>query len=398
MGSKELKVSVHKEEGGSALESRQCTLFPKQVQSRGISGLRSSGGAAGECWDESHLGTVAAEGTVSTRWWVDGQLSPYKEGLRKSVSTMTLPRYANKQLLAIPPISAIPLPPSSSSACLLLNHFMPKNTFLERQEAKTEMKPQDTIHSSFYRTYHVLIKFWAEIKDAWEIALLRPMLEDHLTHYEPRNKTGSCYFQHKPVGPSHLPTPATTLHTCDASLPALPQEQFEVSWKKTSFGKLGSCMKASGHINFEGKVYASSYTIQKISSFNSSAILLLRELEDWVEKYVSFKLHDPYLNELYTRHGTVALLNLNASEDTTQDQLPKTDLTEYLEFPTSNVYEERVIPPLFLAFQKLSPMWFMIQDSEYLRTPLCFEEVALGAVGFGADMAKSKNHTMHNQS
>lgn len=53
--------------------------------------------------------------------------------------TVTLPCYANKQLLAIPPISAIPLPPSSSSACLLLNHFMPKNTWALLNEACNQM-------------------------------------------------------------------------------------------------------------------------------------------------------------------------------------------------------------------------------------------------------------------
>lgn len=36
---------------------------------------------------------------------------------------------------------------------------------------------------------------------------------------------------------------------------------------------------------------------------------LQRQLEDYVEKYASFRLHDPSLNELYPRHGIVALLN-----------------------------------------------------------------------------------------
>lgn len=31
----------------------------------------------------------------------------------------------------------------------------------------------------------------------------------------------------------------------------LPQEQNKVCWNNSSLGKTGSCMKASGHINFE---------------------------------------------------------------------------------------------------------------------------------------------------
>lgn len=50
--------------------------------------------------------------------------------------------------------------------------------------------------------------------------------------------------------------------------------------------------------------------VEKTGKFVSLSHFPQRELEDWVEKYVSFKLHDPYLNELYTRHGTVALLNV----------------------------------------------------------------------------------------
>lgn len=43
--------------------------------------------------------------------------------------------YANKQLPTIPTTSAIPLPPSSISACLLFNHLIPKNTCAALNEA-----------------------------------------------------------------------------------------------------------------------------------------------------------------------------------------------------------------------------------------------------------------------
>lgn len=54
-------------------------------------------------------------------------------------SIMTLLCYAIKQHSNFPPISAIPLTPSNSSACLLLNHFMLKNTWAELNEACNQM-------------------------------------------------------------------------------------------------------------------------------------------------------------------------------------------------------------------------------------------------------------------
>lgn len=43
--------------------------------------------------------------------------------------------YVNKQFPTIPTTSATPLPPSSISACLLFNHFMPRNTCAALNEA-----------------------------------------------------------------------------------------------------------------------------------------------------------------------------------------------------------------------------------------------------------------------